>query len=135
MTEQELYDTVFGRVCDSKDAHYAATAAWFKVLFEQPKMTEEEKNRRRAEMVPPIYEVEAYAELAKDVEIRKYDDDRNRNRVTSTIRIPAGTPVRIVMASRLGDLGVTRNLNTQNGYETRVMPGDGYLTNCRLSRA
>lgn len=134
MTEQELYDTLFGKLCDSKDAHYKAVEEWFKVLFEQPKMTDDEKNRRRAEMVPPIYEVEAYAEVAKEIEIREYDDDRDRNRVTSTTRIPAGSPVRIVMASRMGDLGITRNLNTQNGYETRVMPGDGYLTNCRLTR-
>jgi hypothetical protein len=29
--------------------------------------------------------------------------------------------VRVVMASRLGDLGVTRNLNAETGYERRVM--------------
>lgn len=134
MTEQELYDALWGRLCDSKDAHYKAMTEWFEYLFEHKDLSEAEKNRLRAEKVPPVYEVEAYAELAKDVELREYDEeDYEKFVVTETIR--AGTPVRVVMASRLGDLGVTRNLNTQHGYETRVTPGDGYLTNCRLTRA
>lgn len=36
--------------------------------------------------------------------------------------IPAGTKVKVVMASRFGDLGITRNLTADYGYETRVMP-------------
>lgn len=134
MTEHELYDTVYGRLCDSKDAHYKAVEKWFSYLFEHKDLPESEKNRLRSEMVPSVYEVEAYAELAKDVELREYDEeDYKKFVVTETIR--AGTPVRIVMASRLGDLGITRDLNKQYGYEARVMPGDGYLTNCRLTRA
>jgi len=134
MTEQELFDTVFGRLCDSKDAHYAGTAKWYATKeFMDNTVSEEVRNRLRAELVPPIYEVEAYAELAKDVEIREYDD-RDRSKVVGHTKIPAGTTMRIVMASRLGDLGITRNLGTQHGYETRVQPGDGYLTNCRLTK-
>lgn len=123
MTEQELFDTLFGRLCDSKDAHYAAMTEWFRLLPTLGDISEEERNRRRTEVVPPVYEVEAYAELAKDIETRDHT------------KLPAGSTVRIVMASRLGDLGITRNLNTQHGYETRVQPGRGYLTNCRLTKA
>lgn len=32
-----------------------------------------------------------------------------------------GHRVRVVMASRLGDVGITRNLNAESGYETRVL--------------
>lgn len=134
MTEQELYDTVFGKLCDSKDAHYKAMSDWFDVLRNNPKMTEAEKDLRRTASVPPVYEVEAYAELAKDVQIREYDQ-KDLAKVVGTETLKMGTPVRIVMASRMGDLGITRNLKAQNGYEIRVMPGDGYLTNCRLAIA
>lgn len=128
MTEQELFDHLFNRLCDSKDAHYARNAEWIRSKeFKDKTISEEQRNRLRAALVPPIYEVEAYAELAKDAEF----PDAHTRRHT---KIPAGTTVRIVMASRLGDLGITRELNKQHGYETRVMPGDGYLTNCRLAR-
>jgi hypothetical protein len=39
----------------------------------------------------------------------------------------AGTRVRVVMASRLGDLGITTNLGAEHGYEWRVSVED--LTN------
>ena len=130
MTEQELFDTLFGRLCDSKDAHYAGSSKWYKMMGEMDKLSEAERDRRRAEIVPPIYEVEAYAELAKAIEFRGHRED-GKKRTT----IPAGTTMRIVMASRLGDLGITRDLNVQHGYETRVLPGDGYLTNCRLTKS
>lgn len=134
MTEQELYDTVFGKLCDSKDAHYEAMSKWFQFLSEHKDLTEAEKDRLRTERVPPFYEVEAYADLAKDIEIRQYDD-HNRGKVVGTKKLQTGTAVRIVMASRLGDLGITRDLKKQHGYEIRVKPGDGYLTNCRLPTA
>lgn len=35
-----------------------------------------------------------------------------------------GKRVRIVVASRLGDLGITSNLEAENGYEMRVMADD-----------
>ena len=42
----------------------------------------------------------------------------------SSTPIPAGTTVKIVMASRFGDLGITRDLDADYGYEARVMPDD-----------
>lgn len=35
--------------------------------------------------------------------------------------IPAGTKVKIVMVSCLGDVGITDNLDADNGYSARVL--------------
>jgi hypothetical protein len=35
--------------------------------------------------------------------------------------VPAGTPVRIVMVSRLGDVGITTNMRAEHGYNARVL--------------
>ena len=35
--------------------------------------------------------------------------------------VPAGTLVKIVMVSRLGDVGITTNLDVDTGYEARVL--------------
>lgn len=41
--------------------------------------------------------------------------------------IKAGTRMRVVMASRLGDIGLTVNLDKENGYQVRV-PTDWFDT-------
>jgi hypothetical protein len=128
VTEQELFDTLFGRLCDSKDAHYAGSSKWMgSKEFLDKTISEKERDKLRTALVPPIYEVEAYAELAKDIEFEGHHGE-------GRTKIPAGTTMRVVMASRLGDLGITRDLSKQHGYETRVLPGDNYLTNCRLTK-
>jgi hypothetical protein len=38
--------------------------------------------------------------------------------------VPAGTKVKIVMVSRLGDVGITTNLGADNGYSARVLLSD-----------
>lgn len=38
--------------------------------------------------------------------------------------VPAGTPVKIVMVSRLGDVGITTNLDADRGYQARVLLSD-----------
>ncbi|MGE5512452.1 MAG: hypothetical protein ACM31O_14485 [Bacteroidota bacterium] len=45
--------------------------------------------------------------------------------------IPAGTTVKIVMASRFGDVGITTNLDAEHGYSARIFLDD--LTNLRAS--
>lgn len=35
-----------------------------------------------------------------------------------------GKPVRVVMASRFGDVGITEKLDAENGYSLRVMVGE-----------
>ena len=38
----------------------------------------------------------------------------------AVINLPVGTRVRLTMASRMGDVGISRDLTKQNGYEVRV---------------
>lgn len=38
--------------------------------------------------------------------------------------VPAGTRVKIVMVSRFGDVGITRNLSAEHGYGARVLLTD-----------
>lgn len=40
-----------------------------------------------------------------------------------TYTIPAGSTVRVVMASRFGDVGITDRLEDETGYGARVDPG------------
>lgn len=123
MTEQELYDTLFAKLCDSKDAHYKATSEWYASKeFHDESLNEKQREKLRSK-IPPVYLVEAYAELAKDLTAQHLNLDWK-----------SGTTVRIVMCSRLGDLGLTRKLADQHGYDIRVAPGAGYLTNCRLTK-
>lgn len=43
------------------------------------------------------------------------------------VTLPEGTEVRVVMASRFGDLGLSKNLSSTNGYFVRVYPEEGHL--------
>jgi hypothetical protein len=110
MTEQELYDVLFDKLCTSKDEHYTAA---FRFM--------ESGERNWSQKLPKIYEPEAYAELAKDIFFSGH------------CIMKAGATVRVVMVSTLGDMGITRDLSACYGYEIRVTPGAGYLTNCRLT--
>lgn len=38
--------------------------------------------------------------------------------------VPAGTLVKIVMVSRMGDVGITDNLDAENGYKARLLLED-----------
>lgn len=50
------------------------------------------------------------------------------------VTVPQGATVKIVMVSRLGDIGITERLETDYGYGLRVTLESGVLTNCRLER-
>lgn len=49
--------------------------------------------------------------------------------------IPEGTTLRIVMASRFGDCGLTDKLDHSFGYEVRLDWEDAAMTDIRLTRA
>lgn len=48
--------------------------------------------------------------------------------------IPAGTTMRIVMVSRMGDCGLSDNLEATHGYEIRFNWDDAVLTDIRLTK-
>ena len=64
---------------------------------------------------PYEFPFEAYVDLAKD--IGKYK---------------AGTTFRVVLASNMGDLCLSLNLHATHGYQLRLLPGEGLMTNCRI---
>lgn len=55
-----------------------------------------------------------YATLKKDINFF-YGDNNETEKI-----IPAGTTVKIVMVSRLGDVGITDDLSKDFGYQRRV---------------
>lgn len=46
------------------------------------------------------------------------------DRARASKTIPSGTRVRVVMASRFGDVGITSNLKAKHGYDMRVLVTD-----------
>lgn len=72
-----------------------------------------------------------YAELKEDV-IFKYWQGHGADPEFIEEQVPAGTTVKVVMASRFGDLGITKNMDVDHGYECRVEPD--LLENCRLTQ-
>jgi hypothetical protein len=95
MTEQELYDLLWTKMCDSKEANYAAVAAAKGPIQDWSQ-------------IPPVYQPEAYAEMAKD-------SGPLVSGAGAHEPLKVGTTVRIVMVSRLGDLGV--NLTPEQEQE------------------
>lgn len=43
----------------------------------------------------------------------------------------AGSTIRVVMASRFGDVGITQDIEFDHGYTARLLPNDQRLTNWR----
>lgn len=68
-----------------------------------------------------------YGELSEDTVFVEYDSITG-NRTDRTV--PAGTTVRIVMASKFGDVGITDDLSKVNGYSRRLAPEK--LNNLRM---
>lgn len=103
MTEEEAYDTLFGVLCDSKDAHYEAVS-------KAPSPIDWNK-------IPKVYEVEGYATLTRSLlDIGNFG-------------WPEGTRVRICHVSNLGLIGITDDLKLEryHSYKFRFLPGEGWL--------
>jgi hypothetical protein len=73
----------------------------------------------KAERHPYHFPFEAYVTLTKEVSgmERKYN---------------AGTKFRVRLASSMGDLCLSRNFKDEHGYELRLMPGQGLMTECHI---
>lgn len=71
-----------------------------------------------------------YGELSEDT---VFHDFNQQTRETTKRVVPAGTTVRIVMASRFGDVGITDDLSKEMGYGSRLAPEK--LSNLRKTPA
>lgn len=68
-----------------------------------------------------------FAKLKKEVRLRtwaEYKRDDRGNPIFVEAIAPAGTLVKIVMVSRLGDVGITDDLGADNGYKARILLND-----------
>lgn len=62
-----------------------------------------------------------YAKLRKPIDMRHYTGRWEGNAPQfNTVSCPAGQTVKIVMVSRLGDIGITEDLSADVGYGARV---------------
>ena len=62
-----------------------------------------------------------YGELIEDTKMTYYLGHWIGNSpAMESHNVPAGTTVKIVMASRFGDVGITENLDAEQGYGARV---------------
>lgn len=73
---------------------------------------------------PPAWETDfitldrrATATLLKDVKTTRWV---GHNKPPKPVTLKNGSKVKVVMASRMGDVGITDNLNAHNGYIYRV---------------
>ena len=87
---------------------------WKKMMDEQqlPSLTELKEGKR------PRY-LQAFATLTRAKEVLVWHGHDADPEYTDRI-ISAGTRVRIIMASRFGDLGITDDLNAPRGYDGRI---------------
>jgi hypothetical protein len=71
---------------------------------------------------------EIYAKTTKDLEMCVWNGIHPvENNITKHV-CKTGTKVRVWMVSRFGDVGVTDNLETPNGYDVRGLDADKDLT-------
>lgn len=71
----------------------------------------------------PIHPIEAYkiiGTLNKPVETIMWNWEHPYAKNTTTKTLPVGTHVRVIMVSRLGDIGITERLEATNGYDARI---------------
>jgi hypothetical protein len=91
----------------------------------------EEMYRRKAKRMP----TDGYATTAAPLEMSKWNGHHHPSveaNMTYT-PIPVGTTLKIVMASRLGDCGLTDDLAADYGYGLRMIWEDAALSNIRLA--
>lgn len=74
----------------------------------------------------------AFCVAAKPLVLQKWNQRRPGEPEYTEVPIPAGTPLKIVMVSRFGDVGLTDDLDAVNGYHIRVFPSDDQIKDLRL---
>jgi len=58
------------------------------------------------------------------VELHKWNQRHPYEENVTLVELPIGTRVKIVMASRLGDVGITDDLEAETGYHARIDIGE-----------
>lgn len=87
------------------------------------------KNRTKSEqeIIISLYKAKekmhhknAYVTTTEEMSLTDWDGNHPYEEHTKVYNVPAGTTLKVVMVSRLGDMGLTDKLNVQYGYKTRV---------------
>ena len=80
----------------------------------------------------------AYCNTTEPLILHKWDgkswDTQSGKPITTAVPIPTGTTLKIVMISRLGDFGLTDDLDAENGYHIRLGWESEQITNVRLKK-
>lgn len=73
----------------------------------------------------------AYVTTTRPLPMRRWNGRHPVDENTVVDTIPAGATLKIVMASRLGDCGLTDDLNASHGYGLRLLWEDAAMTDIR----
>lgn len=74
------------------------------------------------------------AKLKVPVEVEYYQGYwcEGKPAMSPIVTLPVGTTVKVVMVSRLGDVGITEDLSKERGYGARINPLDLEFENAVL---
>lgn len=91
----------------------------------------DELYRRKGEYKP----THAYVTITQPVVLRKWNGSHypSVEANMTSVPVPAGTTLKIVMVSRFGDCGLTDDLDADTGYSLRVDLDSEVLSNIRWS--
>jgi len=78
--------------------------------------------------------IPAYCTAAQPLTMHRWNGKHPSDENTTIETVPAGTTLRIVMVSRLGDCGLTDDLEAEHGYQTRADWESGLISDIRLTR-
>ncbi len=117
LDDRHLFDWVYAGMLQAMAAYYKAMDEYWAEAAGTIL-----SDARRSELLKKAsalhdFKFEAYVTLAKDVE---EGDGVMRS----------GTKLRVVLASNMGDLCLSRDLSGRPGYDLRLTPGQGYMTDC-----
>ena len=93
------------------------------------------------EMLRELYEAKAahkhktaYCTVARPLVLHKWNGSHPPEQNMTDVVVQPGATLKIVMVSRLGDVGLTDDLDAENGYHLRVNPEDGEIGDIRWDR-
>lgn len=103
--------------------------------IERPKrkLTKEEDNLRAELWGKKLrhQDTHAFVTTTEPLPLRRWNGNHPYDENTTTSTVPAGATLKIVMVSRMGDVGLTDDLTANNGYCLRLDWEDAAMTNIR----